>query len=40
MSHGHWVIERVVFNQNMTFNMDTLITMWAAMLFLIIITPT
>lgn len=40
MSHGHWVIERVVFNQNMTFNMDTLITMWAAMLFLIIIAFT
>ena len=36
MSHGHWMVERVIFGQNMTFNMDTLITMWAAMAFLLI----
>ncbi len=37
MSHGHWMVERVVFGQNMTFNMDTLVTMWAAMAFLLLI---
>ena len=37
MSHGHWMVERVIFGQNMTFNMDTLITMWAAMAFLLIV---
>ena len=36
MSHGHWMVERVIFGQNMTFNMDTLVTMWAAMAFLLI----
>ena len=36
MSH-HWMVERVIFGQNMTFNMDTLITMWAAMAFLLIV---
>lgn len=35
MSHGHWIVERVILGQNMTFNMDTLVTMWAAMLFLL-----
>ena len=38
MSHGHWIAERVIFGQNMTFNMDTLIAMWAAMLFLLLIS--
>ncbi|MBQ7126505.1 F0F1 ATP synthase subunit A, partial [bacterium] len=33
--HGHWIVERVILGQNMTFNMDTLVTMWAAMLFLL-----
>ena len=37
MSHGHWMVERVIFGQNMTFNMDTLVAMWAAMAFLLII---
>ena len=37
MSHGHWMVERVIFGQNMTFNMDTLVTMWAAMAFLLVI---
>ena len=37
MSHGHWMVERVIFGQNMTFNMDTLVTMWVAMAFLLII---
>lgn len=37
MSHGHWVIERVVFGQSMAFNMDTLVTMWAAMAFLLLL---
>ena len=38
MSHGHWMVERVIFGQNMTFNMDTLVAMWAAMGFLLIIS--
>ena len=37
MSHGHWMVERVIFGQNMTFNMDTLVTMWAAMTFLLVV---
>lgn len=36
MSH-HWVVERVICGQNMSFNMDTLVAMWAAMAFLLII---
>lgn len=35
MSH-HWVVEREILGQNMLFNMDTLITMWAAMGFLLL----
>ena len=35
MSH-HWVVERVIFGQNLSFNMDTLVAMWAAMAFLLI----
>ena len=38
MSHGHWMVERVIFGQNMTFNMDTLATMWAAMAFLLLVS--
>ena len=38
MSHGHWMVERVIFGQNMTFNMDTLVAMWAAMAFLLLIS--
>ena len=37
MSHGHWMVERVIFGQNMTFNMDTLVAMWAAMAFLLVV---
>ena len=37
MSHGHWIAERVIFGQNMTFNMDTLVAMWTAMLFLLLL---
>ena len=37
MSHGHWIVERVIFGQNMAFNMDTLVTMWAAMAFLLVV---
>ena len=37
MSHGHWIAERVIFGQNMAFNMDTLVAMWAAMLFLLLL---
>lgn len=41
MSEGHWIVNKAVeFNgsvHNLAFNMDTLVTMWAAMLFLLII---
>ncbi|MBE7703914.1 MAG: F0F1 ATP synthase subunit A [Cyanobacteria bacterium SIG28] len=37
MSH-HWVVERTILGQNMSFNMDTLIAMWAAMLFLLVVS--
>lgn len=33
MSHGHWIAQL----GNYTFNMDTLVTMWAAMLFMILL---
>ena len=35
MSH-HWVVERVICGQNLSFNMDTLVAMWTAMAFLLI----
>ena len=35
MSEGHWIINTVVANHQIAFNMDTLVTMWAAMLFLL-----
>ena len=37
MSEGHWIVNTVIAGQPMAFNMDTLVTMWAAMLFLIIV---
>ena len=37
MSEGHWIVNTVVAGHPMAFNMDTLVTMWAAMLFLIVI---
>lgn len=36
MSH-HWVVERVICGHNMSFNMDTLVAMWAAMAFLLLV---
>ena len=38
MSEGHWIVERVIAGHNVAFNMDTLVTMWAAMLFLILVS--
>lgn len=38
MSEGHWIVERIVIGHNLSFNMDTLITMWAAMAFLLIVS--
>lgn len=38
MSHGHWVVEKTIFGQSMSFNMDTLVAMWAAMAFLIVVS--
>lgn len=35
MSEGHWIVNTVIAGHPMAFNMDTLVTMWAAMLFLI-----
>ena len=37
MSEGHWIVNTVIAGHPMTFNMDTLVTMWAAMAFLVII---
>ncbi len=37
MSEGHWIINTVIAGHPMAFNMDTLITMWSAMLFLMAI---
>lgn len=37
MSEGHWIVNTVIAGHPMAFNMDTLITMWSAMAFLIII---
>ncbi|MBQ9688587.1 F0F1 ATP synthase subunit A [bacterium] len=33
MGHGHWIVELGKYS----FNMDTLVTMWAAMLFMIVL---
>ncbi len=38
MSEGHWIVNTVIAGHPVAFNMDTLITMWAAMGFLIIIS--
>ena len=37
MSEGHWVVNTVIAGYPMAFNMDTLVTMWCAMVFLILI---
>jgi len=34
---GHWIVNRVILGNNYSFNMDTLLTMWAVMLFLIVV---
>ena len=36
MSEGHWIVNTVIAGHPMAFNMDTLVTMWTAMAFLII----
>ena len=38
MSEGHWIVEKVIAGHNMAFNMDTLIAMWAAMAFLLVVS--
>lgn len=38
MSEGHWVVNTVIAGHPMAFNMDTLVTMWSAMVFLIVIS--
>ncbi len=38
MSEGHWIVNTVIAGQPMDFNMDTLITMWAAMGFLLLVS--
>ena len=35
MEHGHWILQ--IAGHTLTFNSDTLITMWAAMIFMIIL---
>ena len=37
MSEGHWIVNKVIAGHAMAFNMDTLVTMWAAMAFLIVV---
>ena len=37
MSEGHWIVNTVIAGHPIAFNMDTLVTMWSAMLFLIIV---
>ena len=37
MSEGHWIANTMIAGHPMAFNMDTLVTMWAAMAFLIIV---
>ena len=37
MSEGHWIVNTVIAGHPMAFNMDTLVTMWAAMAFLLIV---
>ena len=38
MSEGHWIVNTVIAGHPMAFNMDTLVTMWAAMIFLIVVS--
>ena len=38
MSAGHWIVNTVIGGHPMAFNMDTLVTMWSAMLFLVVIS--
>ena len=38
MSTGHWIIEKTIFGHSMSFNMDTLVAMWVAMAFLLVIS--
>ena len=38
MSEGHWIVNKVIAGHAMAFNMDTLVTMWAAMVFLIVVS--
>lgn len=38
VSEGHWIVNTVISGHPVAFNMDTLIAMWAAMLFLIVVS--
>ena len=38
MSEGHWIVNKVIAGHTMAFNMDTLVTMWVAMAFLIVVS--
>jgi F-type H+-transporting ATPase subunit a len=38
VSEGHWIADAVIAGHPVTFNMDTLVTMWAAMGFLIVVS--
>jgi len=38
LSEGHWIVNTVLGGHSVAFNMDTLITMWAAMVFLLIVS--
>ena len=38
MSEGHWIVDKVIADHAMSFNMDTLATMWAAMAFLLVVS--
>ncbi|MCQ2753449.1 MAG: F0F1 ATP synthase subunit A [bacterium] len=38
MSEGHWIVNTVIAGHPVDFNMDTLVTMWAAMLFLLVVS--
>ena len=38
MSHGHWIVNRVILGHEMSFNMDTLVAMWAAMFLLLAVS--
>ena len=38
MSEGHWIVNKVIAGHAMAFNMDTIVTMWAAMAFLLLVS--